>query len=198
MSVVADVNKSLGPVRRSRKPPTPPVSETGRDNPAAATDRPQSFPQTLKIVDGPSGVVEHYEDGHLVAVTYERPSRVQPGWSCAAADEKPSMHHFSDASLDNLIVQKRRAVEDAERMGRDPKAGRDDLRVLVVLKRIRFRLRCRYGARDPYAREGEQGTDVEAHWLKHDEPPSYALAFEIDRRRFLAGKSHIVAWGPGR
>lgn len=168
-----------------RTAPTPPASAVDRgDIPATRDDgRPREF----TIIDC-SGRVERYEDGHLVAVDSQRPARVQPGWSCATAEQPPNVHHHGDESLARLAKTYRRAIED----GRADVA--EDLRVITALQRIRLRLRMRYGARDAYGPAGDQGTDVREHWEKFNEPPSYALAFVIDRERFNAGRSHIVKW----
>lgn len=143
---------------------------------------------TAKIVDGRTGRVEHFVNGELVDVTYVRRSRVQPGWSSNAADEPVTIHHHSDVGLERMATAARRAIEDGH-----GDAARD-LRVIVALQHVRARLRMRYGARDAYGPVGGQGTDVREHWEKDDEPPSYALAFSIDRERFDLGKSHVVAW----
>lgn len=150
--------------------------------------------RVLKLVDGPTGLVEEFFGDGTVRVTLQKASRVRPGFSCAGHDQPPTIHHLSDRGLDRAVIAQRRLIEDLERDGRRTTAAQTDLRVLRALQRVRLRLRWRYGARDAYGPESDRGTDAYDHWLRLDEPPSYALAFDIDRQRFDHGKSHIVAW----
>lgn len=147
----------------------------------------------FKVVDA-SGLVESWAEDGSVTCTVQRPSRVRPGMSCAAADEPVTLHDFGDKALEQFIVDIRRRIEDAERDGRDAPADRHVLTVATALRRVRLRMRFRYGARDAYGPPGDRGTDVYDHWLRLDEPPSYALAFAVDRHRFETDRSHVVAW----
>lgn len=150
----------------------------------------------FKVVHA-DGLVEHVDpEAGTVTASVQLPSRVQAGMSCAGAEDLPSIHHLSDRALARVVMVQRRAVEDAEFNGNSRRAviERKDLRVLVALQHVRFRLRCRYGARDAYGPAGDQGTDVYDHWYRFGQPPSYALAFSLDRARFDAGRPSVVAW----
>lgn len=157
--------------------------------------------RTLKVVDGETGLVKEYYDDGTVEVSLQRQSLVQPGMSCAAHDEAPSPHHFGDEALQRLVIAKRRLIEDLQRdetQGRGRKVALEeathDLAVFRGLQKVRLRLRWRYGARDAYGPEGDRGTDVWDHYLRLDEPPSYALAIHIDRQRYREGKRHLLNW----
>lgn len=115
--------------------------------------------------------------------------------SAASHDEGVSFHHLGDDSLARLATAYRRAIEDGRvGDGTTPHSFAYLLRWVTALQRVRFRLRMRYGARDVYGSPGDRGTDVYDRWYRHNEPPSYALAFSFDRARFEAGQSCVVQW----
>lgn len=117
------------------------------------------------------------------------------GMSAARHDEMVTFHHMGDEALARLATTYRRAIEDGRvGDGTSPHTFAELLRQVSVLRRIRFRLRMRYGARDAYGPEGDRGTDVYDHYYRRSHPPSYALALKIDRARFDAGQSCIVNW----
>lgn len=148
----------------------------------------------FKVVDGPTGLITHHHADGTITLDVQRPSRTLPGMSHAAHDEEVTVHHLSDVALADRVLRLRRSIEDDKRQGADAAGDERDLRVTVALQRVRLRLRWRYGARDAYGAVDDRGTDVYDRWLRLDEPPSYALAFSIDRDRFDQGRSHVVQW----
>lgn len=138
--------------------------------------------EQFKVVDGFSGLT-HHSDGR---VEWSGPSRVQPGLTLPGDDQTmPGPWGDSDESLKRLVRECTRAIEDT---GFDPKnprarAAAMDRWTIQEMQKVRLRLRMRYGARDPYGPPGDRGTDVYDHYMRLDQPPSYALAAAIDRAR---------------
>jgi hypothetical protein len=153
-------------------------------------------PVTYKVVDGFTGLIS-YSDGR-VEWSRDVLSNLRLGMTLPAPDSGDCIGDWgrSDEMLRTSRRRRRREMED---LGWDPK----DIRVRRLLyenyeerrqQLVRFCLRMRYGARCPFSRCGERGTDVYDHYMRLGQPPSYVLALLIDQARWKAGERTVLSW----
>lgn len=106
-----------------------------------------------------------------------------------AAEAKPfTFWNLSDDALLRIRRQYLRLIEDNP--GR-PHAQIDAwLASIRWVRLVRWCLKMRYGAVDDHV-----GTHSYDRYYRFDERPSYALAREMDYRRYELGGRHIIDWG---
>lgn len=97
----------------------------------------------------------------------------------------------ADDSLDRLRRHFCRAAADFARDGNLVRARREwhQAEEIRLHQQQRFQLRMRYGAVDDHV-----GTTVYDCYVRHDEPPSYALALFMDSTNARLGRRHILRW----
>lgn len=97
----------------------------------------------------------------------------------------------TDDSLVRLRRHYRRAAADSVRDDNLVQARRDwyQAEEIRLHQHQRFQLRMRYGAVDDHI-----GTTVYDCYVRHDEPPSYALALAMDSTNARLGRRHILRW----
>ena len=98
-----------------------------------------------------------------------------------------TIRDLDDEALATQAKRHRRAREDGLPV---PRSVTDTIRTEQL---IRFCLRMRYGAIDNHL-----GTHSYGRWYRLDEPPSYALAMQMDHTRWRLGQRHILTWAPRR
>ncbi len=97
----------------------------------------------------------------------------------------------TDDSLARLRRHHQRRAADLARDGELKQARREWFmgREVRDHQLMRFRLRMRYGAVDDHV-----GTTSYDCYLRHDEPPAYALALLLDSTNARLGRRHVLTW----
>lgn len=99
-----------------------------------------------------------------------------------------------DQTDDGLVWLRRQHQRAASDFGRDGDVVRGSrewfmAREIRDHQHMRFRLRMRYGAVDDHA-----GTTSYDCYVRHDEPPAYALALLMDSTNARLGRRHVLRW----
>lgn len=153
-------------------------------------------PVTYKVVDGFSGLITH-SDGR-VEWSRDVLSNRRLGLTLPGPDDGDCIGPWGESD-EMLRTQRRRRRRELEDLGWDT----TDVRVRRLLyenyedrrkQLVRFVLRMRYGARDPFGPPSDRGTDIYDHYMRLGQPPSYVVALLLDQHRWRTGQHYALDW----